>query len=192
MDILPGFKLCRKKLHQYPADKRTCPECVKIRLLPKITCALPPGFRVCTLCQTLQPFENFNKHSKGKLRTECKTCSKTKNKKYYSQNRDKIKKQVKEKSSFNKEKIQNAKLQNKFGITLKDKENLFEKQGRCCAICKTKENVVNRGWDVDHCHDTGKVRGILCSNCNRGLGLFGDDPSVVLNAFEYLKKHKQQ
>ena len=98
----------------------------------------------------------------------------------------------KEWAKNNKQRIRDTKLKVKFGITLKEKEQLFEDQGKCCAICKATQNNKNRDWDVDHCHDTGAVRGVLCSNCNRGLGLFQDSPEYLLNAHTYLNKWKQQ
>jgi len=57
----------------------------------------------------------------------------------------------------------------------------YEALGTCCRICSTKEKLC-----VDHCHTTGKVRGLLCGPCNRGLGLFKDDPNLLLQAAKYL------
>lgn len=61
---------------------------------------------------------------------------------------------------------------------------MLTKQKGLCAICHKKMIKVN----IDHCHATGKVRGLLCPECNRGLGLFYDDANRLISAAEYLKK----
>lgn len=68
---------------------------------------------------------------------------------------------------------------------------LLAKQGGKCAICGCEEYIVGRGGEVkplavDHDHNTGKVRGLLCQNCNVGLGYFWDNPTWLLNAVRYL------
>lgn len=71
----------------------------------------------------------------------------------------------------------------KLGYTLSfdDWNSLVLKQKECCAICKEKTNLV-----VDHDHGTGKVRGLLCSNCNTGLGMLKDSPDILRAASLYL------
>lgn len=149
----------------------------------------PLDLRYVLLATPYSQLRTFINIARKKLRSECKSCSKTKNKKYFENNKQTLNQKQKEWNSSNKQKVRNSKLKRKFGINLEEKEKLFSLQNHQCAICKTKENIRDRDWDVDHCHITGKVRGILCSNCNRGLGLFKDDPSTLLSAFAYLKKH---
>jgi hypothetical protein len=84
-------------------------------------------------------------------------------------------------------------LRRKFGISIGEYEALMEKQGGCCAICELPETMVDgrRGkvktLAVDHCHDTGKIRGLLCSNCNRAIGLLKDSTKLVSKALSYLE-----
>lgn len=61
---------------------------------------------------------------------------------------------------------QYARKQN-YGITTAQWDEMFASQGSCCAICKSIDPHSTKGWQTDHCHDTGKVRGILCADCNR-------------------------
>lgn len=80
----------------------------------------------------------------------------------------------------------------RYGLTLDQYEEMYEAQGGVCRICKKPETCKGNNGEVkmlaiDHCHDTGKVRGLLCNNCNRAIGLLGDDVDTLLNAVEYLR-----
>jgi len=77
-----------------------------------------------------------------------------------------------------------------YGITEVEFEELFKKQGFCCAVCGTNHPRTKSGrnpWHVDHCHETKKVRGILCFRCNIMLGNASDDPGILQAAIKYLK-----
>ena len=80
---------------------------------------------------------------------------------------------------------------NKYGISLWHWDALFEAQGKRCAVCRTDDpgGVGPQGWSTDHDHATGKVRGILCCNCNHMLGNAKDDTSTLLAAVDYLIRH---
>lgn len=76
-----------------------------------------------------------------------------------------------------------------YGMTLEDYERLLAAQGNACAICKTDAGTQSHGrLQVDHCHSTGEVRGLLCGRCNRGLGMFSDSPDALKAALRYLDK----
>ena len=64
---------------------------------------------------------------------------------------------------------------------------MLESQGHVCATCD-KTCISGMRLAVDHCHVTGKVRGLLCCNCNRALGLLKDDPKILANLIDYLNK----
>jgi hypothetical protein len=68
-------------------------------------------------------------------------------------------------------------------------EKLCE-QGHRCGICGVNQCSSGRAFSADHCHTTGKPRGVLCGNCNRGLGLLGDNAAGVLKAAAYLLKYE--
>lgn len=78
-----------------------------------------------------------------------------------------------------------------YGITFRDYQDLFNKQNGVCAICKlpeTRHNGQNiMSLAVDHNHTSGYVRGLLCANCNRAIGLLKDDINLLKNAINYLK-----
>ena len=77
----------------------------------------------------------------------------------------------------------------RYNITIADYEKLLEKQNNCCAICYSKTGSANKRLAVDHNHQTGIIRGLLCDECNTGLGKFKDNPSLLTNAIAYLIKN---
>ncbi len=84
-------------------------------------------------------------------------------------------------------------LKRNYGLTVEQFEIMLGEQGGCCLICKTPEDSIDprtgktRNLAVDHCHTTGKVRGLLCAGCNNGLGCFKDDTNRIVAALEYLE-----
>lgn len=79
-------------------------------------------------------------------------------------------------------------LLKKYGLTIEEYEALYEAQDGVCAICKCPPEEAGR-WErlmVDHDHETQEVRGLLCQNCNSGLGHFRDDPELLRRAVLYL------
>ncbi len=70
----------------------------------------------------------------------------------------------------------------RYGLTKEQYAEMFERQGGLCASCRT-----DPADHIDHCHATKKVRGLLCAGCNKGLGLFKDDPDRVEAAAKYLR-----
>ncbi len=81
-------------------------------------------------------------------------------------------------------------LLNKFGLTEEQHALIFEAQNGCCAICGVDATTLRRSLCVDHCHQTGIVRGLLCDNCNVGISRFRDDCRLVQKALEYLQAKK--
>jgi hypothetical protein len=75
-------------------------------------------------------------------------------------------------------------LRRQFGIAVADYDNMLNVQNGACAICR--EPPADKSLAVDHCHDTGAIRGLLCSRHNLALGLFNDDPMLLLQAAHYL------
>lgn len=85
----------------------------------------------------------------------------------------------------NKGRVLNNRLKWKYGIDKNDFDSMLTTQNNVCAICSGPDKI---GWrlTVDHNHETGKIRGLLCGHCNRGLGLFMDNPQILLAAINYL------
>lgn len=79
-----------------------------------------------------------------------------------------------------------ATLKYKYNITPEEYARLRAKQADSCAICGRHESELRVSLNLDHCHSTGRFRGLLCGNCNRALGLFGDNPQLLQRAVKYL------
>lgn len=88
-------------------------------------------------------------------------------------------------------KIRSRNLRLTYGITQEDYDRMHAEQNGCCAICRKPETMIRHGrletLSVDHCHTSHSVRGLLCTNCNNGLGRFGDDPEVIRSALAYVE-----
>jgi hypothetical protein len=75
----------------------------------------------------------------------------------------------------------------KYGITLEQYNRQFERQNGLCAICEVYQSEFKRDFAVDHCHHTGKVRGLLCASCNSGIGKLQDNTDLLKSAILYLE-----
>lgn len=97
--------------------------------------------------------------------------------------------------AYNPRAAKNTDLKRKYGITVDDFDHMAHKQDYRCAICTSRESAVDklglpRRLAVDHCHTTGKVRALLCTNCNKSLGGFKDNPELLRKAADYLEHHR--
>lgn len=79
-------------------------------------------------------------------------------------------------------------LKTNYGISMEDYDNMLKSQGGVCFLCGEPEKQ-RKHLAVDHCHRTGKVRGLLCTTCNVGLGNLKDDPEILEKAAKYLRSH---
>jgi hypothetical protein len=84
-------------------------------------------------------------------------------------------------------------LRDKYGITEEEYNAMFTAQNGKCAICLSDTETGKwKRFCVDHCHTTGRVRGLLCNECNRGIGLLKDNPTILTNAVKYLTKEENE
>lgn len=97
---------------------------------------------------------------------------------------------MREYNTKNKDKQKSRQLQKQYNITLEEYNTLLKTQNHVCAICNNPETLMIKGklcsLAVDHCHDTGKIRGLLCTKCNRGIGLLRHDIDLLQKAILYL------
>lgn len=139
--------------------------------------------KTCKKCEEFLPLINFSKSSRNKdgKQQECKRC------------RAEIKKQWKKDNPILwKARERNRFLRHKYGIDTERYNEMLKEQGNSCAICgcNVESNRVHGEYfAVDHCHNTNKVRGLLCRSCNTGIGNLNDDPVLLKVAINYLVKH---
>ena len=135
--------------------------------------------KICNKCKIEKDFSDFHKRSNRPCgyKNICKDC--------VIENR-----KLKPRTEY----MRNYDLMKSYNITVIEYNVMFELQQSKCGICnksiKDFEKSKKKHLCIDHCHTTGKVRGLLCNNCNRGIGLLGDNPEIINNALIYLLKHK--
>jgi hypothetical protein len=126
------------------------------------------GRAVCKKC-TIKKWKERIKKDPQKYREMMRKCR--------AKNKDKYNARAKEhyRNNIDKYKVtnRNAGLKYRYKITVKDYEAILSRQGGGCAVCNSKSPGAGRKhFAVDHCHETGKVRGLLCNRCNIGLGFY--------------------
>lgn len=150
----------------------------------------------CTSCGLELPLESFYV-SRGRHISQCSSCKRAYQKNRRIEKGDEVRARKRASHAKHYERVTRPYLlKKKFGLTVEQYEQMLANQGGCCAICgRSPDQVEHLARDgrkakvlaVDHDHATGTVRGLLCAQCNKGLGNLQDDPDVVLMAFHYLK-----
>lgn len=146
--------------------------------------------KTCSKCNLSKPITEFGKRSRSKdgHTSECKLCHKLTSKKWEVDNKNKRYANKRKHELANPLKTKARKYKYEYGITLEDYANLLAAQKDCCAICKKHKSEFKIAMHTDHDHKTGKIRGILCQKCNRGLGFFNDNKELLDSAKQYLNK----
>ena len=177
------------------------------------------SYKICSKCKEKKLLSEFYKLSKGKQGRAywCKACEDAKNQKWarenperakeisdrnYRENLEKVRKQHSTYYHRNRD-VRRRKLKEnaikRYGLTIEQYETMIETQNNKCTICGQEECIKAPGiynevksLAIDHCHITGVVRGLLCSNCNKGLGSFKDNPEFLKRAALYLEKFQKE
>lgn len=143
--------------------------------------------QVCKVCNRELPLSEFSPSAtyKSGVRRDCKRCGSEK---------------AMEWSDANWERNRDSRLRREFGITLEQYNAMLAEQGGACAICGEPPTIIGYRPSrrpgrptrpilvVDHDHETGKIRGLLCIHCNRGIGFLKDSPDIVRFALKYLEE----
>ena len=155
----------------------------------------------CKKCGESKPLSEFHEATgmRDGHRSECKACSREIRRAWYAANRQSSIAYVKRWQQENKEHLhayrreyrkgrkaedRDAHLRRTFGITSTDYEELLARQGGGCGICGKRPGKIS--LHVDHDHETGEIRGLLCVGCNNALGQFHDDPMLLERATDYV------
>lgn len=168
-------------------------------------------YKKCSKCGKEKSINQFGFSRPNVHRVNCKKCQNEYGKEYRKKNPDFVKKvaenhkeylkeyrQVKKKERNeylkewyrkNPEKKRAQKYRNRYGIDIEDYEKILKEQNGVCAICGGTDlgRKSAKYFVIDHCHETNKIRGLLCHKCNMILGLCNDNPDILLNSVIYLK-----
>lgn len=134
-----------------------------------------PNVKRCCKCKEIKGSDLFSKD-----RVMCKDCCSIIYGNWAGRNTENRKKSVRK-----------HKLMKFYGLTEDQYISLWEKQNGLCAICKVDGNSLARKLHVDHDHLTGIVRGLLCTNCNTGIGQFKDNVHLLAQAQNYMEQANQ-
>lgn len=151
--------------------------------------SLLPRSKICSICLDSKTLESFGVHPTHKQgrRSVCNSCRpKTRSNESYQSRKDYHKKYRKK----NIDKYRDIQLKRYYGLSLIEFRKLSQIQNNACAICLKPAHLLTKLLCVDHDHTTGKIRGLLCTQCNQALGLFKDNPSYLNNAMNYLTGRK--
>jgi len=169
----------------------------------------------CNRCGETKTLDQYHKHADTKdgLKGNCKECDSAYDRARYVANRESILESRREYYATNGERVRagnrastarnprgrrNKQLLWAFGITLDGYETMLARQGGVCGLCERAETEIHplskkvRNYAVDHDHATGEIRGLLCNDCNRGLGLLGDTAERLRKAVAYIERAAPQ
>jgi len=149
-----------------------------------------PTEKRCGKCGETKPLDQYSLSRKATetqrevYRSTCKTCQAEQARAWFHANKERAK-----------DNRHAHAMRSTYGITPEQYQRMVDAQGGVCAICQKPETSVHGSGTqfrlaVDHCHSGGAVRGLLCQRCNRALGLFGDDVTLMEAAISYLERHR--
>ena len=166
----------------------------------------------CSVCKKALPLFEFRKRkstNKDATYAACKACSskyvvaynkkhpekrKIWSKRYRDKHKDKASAASKAWLKAHPEKVREyaingykSHLKNKYGISIEDYDEMYIRQGGCCGICGTHQSKLGKRFCIDHDHDSGGVRGLLCDRCNTSIGKFEHNICLLKNAIRYLE-----
>ena len=176
--------------------------------MPRKSIELVDGKKFCYKCLQYLPLKLFSPSKRGAhgLQSRCKICRNKTSVIYNSLNKDKIKKKYNENIEFirkrdvgrnntiTKNGLTSARertIKTRYKITAEEYLQMIEDQDNKCAICRKEETAKSRyggirALNIDHHHESGRVRGLLCTRCNQAIGLLKDDIELFKNTVDYL------
>lgn len=159
--------------------------------------------KTCLDCGQAKPLVEFHRRGNGR-RSRCRSCriliegekQRVKSAAWYARNKGKVSEAYhanpepkKDYVRRNRERYRNNRLIREYGITTAEYQSILEFQGGGCAICGRKDSGgFGKYLHVDHCHEMGTVRGILCHHCNVAIGSLKHDPPLLTKAINYLSR----
>jgi hypothetical protein len=153
--------------------------------------------RVCRICKKdIKRKNNAIRYEKTKdINKESKL---QRNRKWHTENKEKVRLRNKSWQENNRDKVKHNTLMSAHGISYEKYKEMLQRQDGVCAICKKKEcKIVKKtgrvkSLCVDHSHENGNIRGLLCDDCNVAIGKFKEDIGSLKNAIEYLENSSKE
>ena len=145
----------------------------------------------CPDCGLKKPTNAFHRNIRapGGRHVYCKKCNRVRMRAYRISHRHELSERGKLRRAKNPERTWVHHIKQKHGSrAIVWYEIAYKEQGGICAICGLPERVKNKKLSLDHCHHSGRLRGLLCNRCNTGLGSFKDSPLLLRKALKYLKR----
>jgi hypothetical protein len=155
----------------------------------------------CTSCKQYRPEADFRwNQPRNNWDRSCRECKNVAYRRWYDgdakdqkpdtpadvERRARRAAYMREWSSRNRDKVRLKATLRSWGLTEEQYFGLFERQDHRCAVCRTPQRP-DRALAIDHCHETGRIRGLCCQDCNLGMGQFADDPDLLEAAARYLR-----
>jgi hypothetical protein len=142
--------------------------------------------KTCTKCSEVLALDRFYRNSRAKsgYQSNCKRCQDKLTRAWGARNPDRVRETSTR--AARKRWRQNRGLP-AWGLTVSEYEELLAGQGGVCRICGKPPSVGRYRFHLDHDHESGVVRGLVCNRCNSGMGFFGDDPVMLRRAAAYLE-----
>jgi hypothetical protein len=177
--------LCDTTLVDRRKNKTFCGESCREAYVETIT------EKTCSSCEKTKPVQEFSaaKETIDRLTSQCKACVRESWEKwYYSGDEARIANAKANRNHYgvSSQEILHQKKLKRYNLTQDSYDKLVERSSGLCEICKDRPIQ-----DIDHCHSSGEVRGLLCGPCNRSLGGFQDNIGILLNAVRYLRYSQQ-
>jgi hypothetical protein len=147
----------------------------------------------CSICRNTRRIKNFRVTTRGNKKPPEKRTSSSYEPFCLDCSRKRMKERISKYRESNPRDYYNSfrswKFRTKYGITISQYDAMYESQEGCCKICLRHASETKRGLVVDHDHEVKRARSLLCDSCNRGLGMFQDNPEILSAAVSYLQYH---
>ena len=131
--------------------------------------------------------KEFGRQHKREYEKSHRDEANARSRKFYANHRDNVLTYFKDKYAKEQDKYTESHRMKRYGISNAEYDEMYSTQDGKCAICGRHQSELSQRLCIDHCHETGFVRGLLCKKCNSAIGLFSDNLKLLQNAIKYLE-----
>lgn len=156
---------------------------------------LSSGFKTCPRCKVKKALSEFHRSQTNYhgITVYCKQCSYEKHAAYINKSpkhKARAAERAREWREKNPERERDNGRKSRYGMAKGAYAEMLAAQEHKCAICRSPDPGGRGSFHVDHCHSTGRIRGLLCHGCNVSIGHFQNDPNILRAAIDYLNRTK--